>query len=135
MDHSAVSGVRMDMESIGSHRTTISSGSRTSIEKVRPSRYPRPWDMADIPHAHRPYRVFLPTPILFASTALFLIVLSCFSKPLESLAAFGEHMGPGSSSRSSDLKVAQCSALLEQFHITCKREQQVRSEVPEAARR
>ena len=36
----------------------------------------------------RPYRTFLATPILFASTALFLIVLSLFSKPWQSLAAF-----------------------------------------------
>lgn len=36
----------------------------------------------------RPYRTYLATPILFASTALFLIVLSCFSKPWQSLAAF-----------------------------------------------
>ncbi|ORY79365.1 amino acid permease-domain-containing protein [Leucosporidium creatinivorum] len=40
------------------------------------------------PALKRPYRTWLPTPILFASTALFLIVLSCFSKPWESLAAF-----------------------------------------------
>lgn len=45
------------------------------------------------PNLNRPYRVWIVTPILFASTALFLIVLSCFSKPLESLAAFCEsHM-------------------------------------------
>jgi len=40
------------------------------------------------PSLKRPYRTLLATPILFASTALFLIVLSCFSKPWESLAAF-----------------------------------------------
>ncbi|KAM0754974.1 amino acid transporter [Meredithblackwellia eburnea MCA 4105] len=40
------------------------------------------------PSLKRPYRTWLSTPILFASTALFLIVLSCFSKPWESLAAF-----------------------------------------------
>ncbi|KAG0657659.1 hypothetical protein C6P46_006313 [Rhodotorula mucilaginosa] len=33
-------------------------------------------------------RTFIATPIAFASTALFLIVLSCFSKPWQSLAAF-----------------------------------------------
>ena len=33
-------------------------------------------------------QTFLATPVLFASTALFLLVLSCFSKPWESLAAF-----------------------------------------------
>ncbi|KAM0788428.1 hypothetical protein ACM66B_001564 [Microbotryomycetes sp. NB124-2] len=40
------------------------------------------------PTLKRPYRTWLPTPILFASTALFLLVLSVFSKPWESLAAF-----------------------------------------------
>ncbi|KDE07343.1 hypothetical protein MVLG_02385 [Microbotryum lychnidis-dioicae p1A1 Lamole] len=40
------------------------------------------------PTLKRPYRTWLSTPILFASTSLFLIVLSCFSKPWESLAAF-----------------------------------------------
>ncbi|GAA5974197.1 hypothetical protein JCM11641_003321 [Rhodosporidiobolus odoratus] len=40
------------------------------------------------PTLKRPYRTYLATPILFASTALFLIVLSCFSKPWQSLAAF-----------------------------------------------
>ncbi|KWU44069.1 amino acid transporter, partial [Rhodotorula sp. JG-1b] len=35
-----------------------------------------------------PYKTFIATPIAFASTALFLIVLSCFSKPWQSLAAF-----------------------------------------------
>ncbi|KAK4058443.1 hypothetical protein OIO90_000602 [Microbotryomycetes sp. JL221] len=40
------------------------------------------------PNLKRPYRTWLPTPILFASTALFLIVLSIFSKPWESFAAF-----------------------------------------------
>jgi len=40
------------------------------------------------PTLKRPYRTWLSTPILFASTALFLIILSCFSKPWESLAAF-----------------------------------------------
>ncbi|TNY18522.1 amino acid/polyamine transporter I, partial [Rhodotorula diobovata] len=40
------------------------------------------------PTLKRPYRTFLATPILFASTALFLIVLSLFSKPWQSLAAF-----------------------------------------------
>ncbi|GAA5866191.1 hypothetical protein JCM1840_005106 [Sporobolomyces johnsonii] len=40
------------------------------------------------PNLKRPYRTYLATPILFASTALFLIVLSCFSKPWQSLAAF-----------------------------------------------
>ncbi|GAA6028057.1 hypothetical protein JCM8097_001851 [Rhodosporidiobolus ruineniae] len=40
------------------------------------------------PTLKRPYRTYLITPILFASTALFLIVLSCFSKPWQSLAAF-----------------------------------------------
>lgn len=43
---------------------------------------------ADLDHPHRPYRTFLVTPILFASTALFLIVLSCFSRPIQSFAAF-----------------------------------------------
>ncbi|GJN87282.1 hypothetical protein Rhopal_000230-T1 [Rhodotorula paludigena] len=41
------------------------------------------------PTLKRPYRTYLATPILFASTALFLIILSCFSKPWQSLAAFG----------------------------------------------
>ncbi|GAA5891413.1 hypothetical protein JCM6882_004686 [Rhodosporidiobolus microsporus] len=40
------------------------------------------------PTLKRPYRTFLITPILFASTALFLIILSCFSRPWQSLAAF-----------------------------------------------
>ncbi|KAK4331365.1 High-affinity methionine permease [Rhodotorula toruloides] len=40
------------------------------------------------PTLKRPYRTFLVTPILFASTALFLIVLSCFSRPIQSFAAF-----------------------------------------------
>ncbi|GAA6059737.1 hypothetical protein JCM10212_001945 [Sporobolomyces blumeae] len=40
------------------------------------------------PTLKRPYRTWLSTPILFASTALFLLVLSCFSKPWQSLAAF-----------------------------------------------
>ncbi|KAK4051809.1 hypothetical protein OIV83_002514 [Microbotryomycetes sp. JL201] len=40
------------------------------------------------PNLKRPYRTWLPTPILFASTALFLLVLSTFSKPWESLAAY-----------------------------------------------
>ncbi|BGP14439.1 hypothetical protein JCM10213_004562 [Rhodosporidiobolus nylandii] len=40
------------------------------------------------PTLKRPYRTWLVTPILFASTALFLIILSCFSKPIQSLAAF-----------------------------------------------
>ncbi|GAA5855926.1 hypothetical protein JCM8547_000418 [Rhodosporidiobolus lusitaniae] len=40
------------------------------------------------PTLKRPYRTYLSTPILFASTALFLIVLSAFSKPWQSLAAF-----------------------------------------------
>jgi len=35
----------------------------------------------------RPYRTFLATPVVFACTALFLLILSAFSKPLESLAA------------------------------------------------
>ncbi|GAA6000235.1 hypothetical protein JCM10207_007919 [Rhodosporidiobolus poonsookiae] len=40
------------------------------------------------PTLKRPYRTHLVTPILFASTALFLIILSCFSRPWQSLAAF-----------------------------------------------
>ncbi|GAA6018396.1 hypothetical protein JCM8202_001361 [Rhodotorula sphaerocarpa] len=40
------------------------------------------------PNLKRPYKTFIATPIAFASTALFLIVLSCFSKPWQSLAAF-----------------------------------------------
>ncbi|BGP38489.1 hypothetical protein JCM10450v2_002437 [Rhodotorula kratochvilovae] len=40
------------------------------------------------PTLKRPYRTYLATPILFASTALFLIILSIFSKPWQSLAAF-----------------------------------------------
>ncbi|GAA5995994.1 hypothetical protein JCM5350_007010, partial [Sporobolomyces pararoseus] len=40
------------------------------------------------PTLKRPYRTYLMTPILFASTALFLLVLSAFSKPWQSLAGF-----------------------------------------------
>ncbi|GAA5879546.1 hypothetical protein JCM16303_003247 [Sporobolomyces ruberrimus] len=40
------------------------------------------------PTLKRPYRTYLLTPILFASTALFLLVLSAFSKPWQSLAGF-----------------------------------------------
>ncbi|GAA5905358.1 uncharacterized protein JCM6883_006372 [Sporobolomyces salmoneus] len=40
------------------------------------------------PKLKRPYRTWLITPILFASTALFLLVLSAFSKPWQSLAGF-----------------------------------------------
>lgn len=41
-----------------------------------------------MPTFPRPYRTWLITPILFASTALFLLVLSAFSKPWQSLAGF-----------------------------------------------
>ncbi|GAA5932155.1 uncharacterized protein JCM15063_001137 [Sporobolomyces koalae] len=40
------------------------------------------------PNLKRPYRTYLVTPILFASTALFLLVLSAFSRPLQSLGGF-----------------------------------------------
>ncbi|GAA6013004.1 hypothetical protein JCM11491_000934 [Sporobolomyces phaffii] len=40
------------------------------------------------PTLKRPYRTYLITPILFASTALFLLVLSAFSTPWQSLAGF-----------------------------------------------
>ncbi|KAI5479666.1 solute carrier family 7 (L-type amino acid transporter) [Pseudohyphozyma bogoriensis] len=40
------------------------------------------------PSLKRPYRTFLATPILFCSTALGVLVLSFFSKPWESFAAF-----------------------------------------------
>ncbi|GAA5976531.1 hypothetical protein JCM10908_005533 [Rhodotorula pacifica] len=40
------------------------------------------------PSLKRPYKTFIATPIAFASTALFLIVLSIFSKPWQSFAAF-----------------------------------------------
>lgn len=40
------------------------------------------------PNLHRPYRTFLPTPLLFATTALFLLVMPIASAPVEAGAAF-----------------------------------------------
>lgn len=63
----------------------------------------------------RPYRTFLATPILFAATALFLIILSCFSKPLESLAAFRSSLPPQSSATASEPRIDRAST----FAVFC----------------
>ncbi|KAN0062017.1 hypothetical protein ACQY0O_006012 [Thecaphora frezii] len=41
------------------------------------------------PNLQRPYKTWLPTPILFAAVALFLLLMPVISAPLEALAAFG----------------------------------------------
>ncbi|EPQ26381.1 uncharacterized protein PFL1_06029 [Pseudozyma flocculosa PF-1] len=41
------------------------------------------------PNLQRPYKTWLPTPILFAAVALFLLLMPVVSAPLEALAAFG----------------------------------------------
>ncbi|GAA93618.1 uncharacterized protein L969DRAFT_14026 [Mixia osmundae IAM 14324] len=41
------------------------------------------------PELQRPYRTWLPTPIIFSIVAIFLMIMPCFSAPLEALAAFG----------------------------------------------
>lgn len=80
----------MDLEPSRSRGPPSPPRTRTVAQKVPPPPLPVLLfrTLLNASFSARPYRTFLATPIVFASTALFLIVLSCFTKPWESLAAF-----------------------------------------------
>lgn len=109
----------MDLEPSCGGRTSSPSRTRASAEAARtsaPSLLYRP------NASRRPYRTFLATPILFASTALFLITLSCFSKPWESLAAFGESPRESNEARVANVhRQGFCIAGAVPYHFQMKR--------------
>lgn len=82
-------GLRLDLELIGSRLAAGLASPRTETQTVRfLAPFPTELCVLTLLESRRPYRTYLATPILFASTALFLLVLSCFSKPYQSAAAF-----------------------------------------------